>query len=153
MRAPILALLMCTVSSAHADCLSYSGAVTVEGILSKETFAEQPNYESIAKGDAAATYYFVSPASPFCVAEGSNPDGLEPAEAKVTRVQLVFGEDAASSYATLRSHLGREVSCAGSFYRAMSGHHRSPVLLLHAKCAAGAQDTRSDASAHARPAG
>jgi len=140
MRKLFLALVVCRASSAQADCLSYSGQVTVSGILSEHTYAEQPNYESIARGDAAATYYFVSPHRPFCMTEGIDHDGLEPADAKVTRVQLVFGEDAASSYAALRSQLSHEVACTGSLYHSMSGHHHSPILLLHATCRAAQED-------------
>jgi hypothetical protein len=115
-----------------AKCLSYHGEVTLEGTLSSHTFAEQPNYESIAKGDAAATYYFMVPRAPFCVAEGDKNDN-QPAEPRVKRVQLVFlsRED---SYGLLRPYLGKAVECRGNLFHAISGHHHSAVLLSDAKC-------------------
>lgn len=131
--APVLLLL--AGASVHAgECLSYAGTVTVKGALSRHTFPEQPNYESIAKGDAAATYFFVYPKSPLCVAEGNNSDGFEPAESRVERVQLVFAGDAKTSYDSLRAYLGKEVLCTGKFFHSISGHHHSPVLLGDAKC-------------------
>lgn len=130
--APLLTLLACTV--AHADCLPYSAEVTIAGSLTEQTFPEQPNYADIAKGDAAATYLFVSPRNPICVRAG-NPNDNQPAEAKIGRIQLVFEvESASTEYKRLRSLLGKRVACAGTLYHAISGHHHSAVLLFKAKC-------------------
>jgi hypothetical protein len=127
-------LLLLAGTSAHAaDCLTYSKQVTLRGVLSRYTFPEQPNYESIAKGDAKATYFFVSPNNTLCVAEGNNTGGLEPAEPRVSQVQLVF-PDGNVSYQRLRPYLGKEVVCHGSFFHAITGHHHSPVLLDGANC-------------------
>ena len=105
----------------------------MRGVLVRRTFPEQPNYESIAKGDAKATYFFVSPHKPFCVTEGNSSDGSEPAEPEVKKVQLVLLH-AEKSYQTLRPSLGKEVVCVGGLYHAYNGHHHSPVLLWDAKC-------------------
>lgn len=129
-----------------AQCLTYSGEVRMEGILSRHTFPEQPNYESIARGDAKATYFFVSPREPFCVSEGANDEGLEPAEQRVERVQLVFTDDAKESYRSLRPHLGKPVVCRGSLSHSISGHHHSPVLLWDAKCERAQPSAPSDAT-------
>jgi len=127
-------LLLLVGTSAHAsECLTYSNPATLQGVLSRHTFPEQPNYESIAKGDAKATYLFVSPDKTFCVAEGRNTDSLEPAEPQVSQVQLVF-PDGTISYQRLRPYLGKEVVCRGSFFHAITGHHHSPVLLDGTKC-------------------
>lgn len=126
--------LLLSTPALSAQCLSYSGEVTLRGLLSKRTFAEQPNYESIAKGDRAATYFFIAFQAPICVAEGqANND--EPAESGIKSIQLAFplGKD---SYAPLRPYLGKAVECRGSLYHAMSGHHHSRVLLGDAKCRA-----------------
>jgi len=115
-----------------AECFSYTGETTLTGKLVRRTFPEQPNYESIAKGDAAASYFFIVSRQPICVSEGENSDGLEPAESAVARIQLVFIDG--KPYRYLRPYLGKQVVCRGSLYHAHRGHHHSPVLLSAARC-------------------
>jgi len=105
----------------------------LRGVLSRRTFPEQPNYESIAKGDAAATYFFVSPREPFCVSAGL--ESGEPAVARVEKVQLIF-DSVADPYGALRPYLGKKVVCRGSLWPQETGHHHSPVLLSNANCSA-----------------
>jgi len=132
----IAALILFAASSASmaGQCLSYRGEVTLRGTLFRRTYPEQPNYKSIAKGDAAATYFFVSPDTPFCVDAGDTKNN-EPAEPHVKSVQLAFSGQQ-DSYGPLRQHLSKRVECHGSLYHAISGHHHSPVLLSNAKCRA-----------------
>jgi len=145
MHLPVALVLIGTASGIAAPCLTYSGEVKLEGTLSRHTFAEQPNYESIERGDAKATYFFVSLREPVCVAEGKNDDGLEPAEPRVDRVQLVFTDSATESYSSLGPLLGKTVWCRGSLYHSISGHHHSPVLLEDAKCERAQQGLPADA--------
>jgi Domain of unknown function (DUF4431) len=133
MRLSFASLLFFCISAQANECLTYSGDVVLRGMLIRRTFPEQPNYESIAKGDAKATYFFVSLHEPFCVSEGKMSDGLEPEEPEVKQVQLVF-LDPKISYRKLLPSLGKDVVCSGSFYHAETGHHHSPVLLWNAKC-------------------
>lgn len=133
MKLSTVLLLLVTTSAHAAGCLTYSNPVTLQGVLSRHTFPEQPNYESIAKGDAKATYFFLLPNKTFCVTEGNNTDGLEPAEPRISQVQLIF-PDGTVSYQRLRPYLGKEIVCSGSFFHAITGHHHSPVLLDGAKC-------------------
>lgn len=140
MKIALPLLLIFSVSAHSADCVSYGGEITLTGKLSRRTFPEQPNYESIEKGDAAATYFFVSPLQPICVAEGRNSEGLEPPEPTVEEIQLVFLA-AKRSYRQLRRYLGKDVVCLGSIYHAHTGHHHSPVLLFDAKCRPTLQST------------
>jgi len=141
-RLSAILLLLAGASTHAAECLTYSNQVTLQGVLSQHTFPEQPNYESIENGDAAATYFFVSPYRPICVAEGKNNDGLEPAESAVAEIQLAF-RPAKQSYRQLRAYLGKEVVCFGSIYHAHTGHHHSSVLLFNAKCRPTQRSTRS----------
>ncbi len=129
--APLLLAAFCLPAWA-GSCLNYGEVIALKGVLSRHTFPEQPNYESIANGDAAATYFFVSPSAPVCVAAGAGQSD-EPAEPSVKRIQLVFAPGT-NGYAPLRPYLGRQVDCAGSLMHAISGHHHSPVLLLGARC-------------------
>ena len=127
-----LALAVLLSCSAHAaKCLRYAADVTLRGVLSRHTFPEQPNYESIALGDAKASYFFITPAQPFCVAQGKNGGEFEPAQAKVKTVQLLL---AAQDYDRLRQYLGSKVVCLGTFEHGFAGHHHSLVLLDNAKC-------------------
>lgn len=129
-------LFMIGAPAFAGPCLSYHADVTLRGVLSRQTFAEAPNYESIAKGDAAASYFFISPKRAFCVSEGSDSEN-EPAVPKVRTVQLVFpGPEAEADYRLLRPTLGNEVECRGSLYPQITGHHHSRVLLSDAKCRA-----------------
>lgn len=129
-------MVLLSGSAQAAPCLSYSGTVEITGKLSRHTFPEQPGYESIANGDAEATYFFVSPVRPLCVVEGST-DGNEPEENGISRVQLVFSEgDSAKAYSALRPLLGNNIQCFGNLFHSISGHHHSPVLLGEAKCSA-----------------
>jgi hypothetical protein len=118
-------------SLAHGACLSYHDKVIITGNLSQHTFPEQPNYASIANGDAPSTYFFLTPPMPVCVQAG-NIDENELDEPEVTRIQLVFYKD--GSYARLRPFLGKKVTCKGGIFHAITGHHHSKVLLENAIC-------------------
>ncbi|MEC5218110.1 hypothetical protein RCH09_003079 [Actimicrobium sp. GrIS 1.19] len=126
-------LLILVSAPCLADrCMAYRGEVELRGALSRHTFAEEPNYESIAQGDAAASYFFVVPSRPSCVLAGK-PNENEPAEKHVERVQLVFPLHEAG-YRVLHPYVGRTVVCRGSLMHAISGHHHSSVLLADAVC-------------------
>jgi hypothetical protein len=136
MRATAILLVFLSSAAQAEQCLSYSGAVEIVGKLSRHTFAEQPGYESIANGDAAATYFFVSPIKSLCVVEGIADDN-EPSENNITRVQLVFPTGTSvNSFNSLRPLLGNNIKCVGNLFHSISGHHHSPVLLGEAKCSA-----------------
>jgi len=123
---------MSTAPAIAGECFAYDSEVTLRGKLSRHTFPEQPNYESLANGDTPATYFFVTPARTFCVSAGHVADN-EPEESSIERVQLVFSA-AKESYASLSVYLGKSVECRGTFFHAISGHHHSPVLLGEARC-------------------
>lgn len=124
--------LLWTAPVVAEECLAYGSEVTLHGKLSRHTFPEQPNYESIAGGDTPATYFFVTSSTGFCVAAGHVADN-EPEERSIERVQLVFS-NAKESYTSLKAYLGKSVECRGTFFHAISGHHHSPVLLGEARC-------------------
>ena len=132
MKLATIFLLTISASATAGSCLTYQGKVALLGRLSERTFPEQPNYESIAKGDAAATYFFVSPHQPFCVSAG-DPEDSEPAEPRIESVQLAFAPGEVA-YDALRPYLGRDVECGGVLFHAISGHHHTPVILSHAQC-------------------
>ena len=106
-------------------CLSYEPElVTVTGTIRTRTFAEPPNYESDAKGDAREDVWVVRLAKPLCVSAKGDAE----AEKNVTDLQLVFPEGQ-KQYDQYRSLKGRRVSIKGTLFHAETGHHHTKVLL------------------------
>jgi hypothetical protein len=130
-----LLILLCLLSSSFAyadDCLSYSERVSIQGKLSRMTFSEQPNYESIKNGDRPASYFFITTPNTLCLLAGQNE--LEPAEQKIQTMQLIFAGEAKKAYQTLRAQLNKTVVCTGNFMHASTGHHHSAVLFIDSEC-------------------
>ncbi len=131
----IVSLLWSGVAIADADsntCLQYGADVTIQGRLVQQTFAEQPNYNSIANGDAKATYFFLAPDQPLCAAPG-HVDAGDVGEENLKIVQLVFmGKE--DMFGPLKPLLGQPVQCKGQLMHAISGHHHSRILLTTSSC-------------------
>ena len=64
--AALAAALAMLPLAASAGCLGYDQPVELRGTLRRHTFAEQPNYESLAKGDRPASCFFVTLKPPVC---------------------------------------------------------------------------------------
>ena len=138
-------LLLLGLQAAWAQagsCERYRQPMSMRGWLVRRTFAEQPNYESIAGGDRAATYYFLSLRRPVCVDAGLDELGPQAAEEGIPEVQLVFSAGAAA-FEVLRPYLGKTVECRGRLQHAVTGHHHSLVLLAGADCHAVGNGPRS----------
>ncbi|MEP6484018.1 MAG: DUF4431 domain-containing protein [Rudaea sp.] len=127
----LLSIVLLMTQSSAATCLKYDIDVVVVGKLIEQTFPEQPNYESIEKGDVPATYYFLDPSPALCVLPGSGPDERA---ADIDSLQIVFPANG-DAYKALRSSLGRDVKCTGRLMPEISGHHHTPILLADAVCA------------------
>lgn len=138
---PFLMFLLMASQAIAGECVGYSLPIELRGMLLSKTFPGPPNYESVAAGDRAETYFFVVPAAPLCVRQG-DASGLEPAAAGVGRVQLILFKS--SAYDRLRSSLGKEIRCTGKLMGAHSGHHHSEVLLTNAECNAAQQSVPPD---------
>jgi hypothetical protein len=118
--------------SSRDACLGYT-QVKVRGVLTSQTFPGPPNYSSVASGDTPETYYFVALTQPMCVDKGESQ--LEPAVARVKRIQLIFDWQAThASYGSLQTLLNRPVECSGLLLGQHTGHHHSEVMLTEAKC-------------------
>jgi hypothetical protein len=72
MKVLAAAFTIFTLSAQAADCLSYSENISLEGVLSQQTFAGPPNYESIATGDRKETYLFITRVTSSKIAELSS---------------------------------------------------------------------------------
>jgi hypothetical protein len=108
-------------------CFSYEPAVaTLEGKISRQTFAGRPNFESIQSGDEPETYWVIRLSKSVCVNKGAEgtPDDLP--EQGVSNVQLVLSEE---QYAWYKDLPGRKVVVNGRLFHAISGHHHTSVLM------------------------
>jgi Domain of unknown function (DUF4431) len=127
----LICAIACGMANAN-ECLRYNDEVVIQGRLSRETFAEQPNYENIANGDARATYFFLEPGTPLCVDAGKNELG-EVGENHVKIVQLVFvGKE--DMFGPLKPFIGQQVRCSGKLMHALTGHHHSRILFSTSDC-------------------
>jgi|GEM_PF-6799494 len=86
--------------TAIADqCISYKNT-EIKGTLYSQTFPGTPNYESVADGDMAETYFLLKLPHPKCVADGKGGEQLQENFDSVTNIQLVLTGQ--STYNTLR---------------------------------------------------
>jgi Domain of unknown function (DUF4431) len=119
----VLGLSVGPLSTAFADCLPHEPAsVLLMGKLQRRTYPGPPNYESIAKGDAPETGFYLLLPKAVCTA---GDDFVDP-QKDVRLVQLVLTKQ---GYEQLRPYLGRSVHLRGTLFGAHTGHHHAPVLL------------------------
>lgn len=125
-RFALLSFAVALMSSAQAKCFKYEPeVVTVSGKLVRKTFAGPPNYESIKKGDAPETGFYLSVKQPICTI-ASDGSEVNESERDVSLVQLVLEP---KGYEQLRPLLGKSVTIKGSLFSAHTGHHHAPLLL------------------------
>jgi hypothetical protein len=110
---------------AWASCLPYSGVKELSGTLVAKTFPGPPNYESIEAGDKPEKYWLLKLEHPIWVADDPS-DQLNHGAADLEEIQLILSRDEFRRYKHL---LGKPIKLSGSFMSAISGHHKTPVLL------------------------
>ena len=133
MQAPLL--LASVLLAGHASelrqqlCLHYGpSAVTLEGTLIRRPYPGPPNYEGVREGDQPDTALILSIPKPICVAPDSASDeGDRQLESGVRELQLAIGTD--SLWAQLRAAHSARLRVTGELFHAISGHHRTRVLL------------------------
>jgi hypothetical protein len=112
-------LPQCTPPPADdSGCLGYEEPVTLRGIVGHVVFPAQPNYESVAGGDAAETASFLFLDVPVCVSGGQD----EPV-ASIAAIQL------ASCRSERPTPPGEYASFTGKLFHSHTGHHHAPALL------------------------
>ncbi len=133
MQAPIfLALLLLAGRSSEFQqqpCLHYGpAAVTLDGTLVWRAYAGPPNYDSVRQGDQPDTALILTIPKPICVApDSASDDGDKQLESGVRELQLAIGTD--SVWAQLRAVHSSRLRVTGELFHAISGHHRTRVLL------------------------
>jgi len=103
--------------------------VVLEGTLDKQTFAEQPGYESIANGDHEARYWFLKLQTPIDVfpLDPKDPNADDP-EKKVRILEMAVLHE--SDWPTLtKMKKGTHLKLYGSLFHRLTGHHHSRVLI------------------------
>lgn len=113
------------------QCITYTNT-EISGTLYRQTFAGPPNYESVAAGDIAETYFLLKLAKPTCVSGGRPENDFEENYAAVSNVLLAL--TGPSAFESLRPLLGKVITCTGSLFSAHTGHHHTEVLLSEASC-------------------
>ncbi|WP_374354427.1 DUF4431 domain-containing protein [Chitinimonas sp.] len=109
-----------------APCLSYRQPVALSGKLQRLTFAGPPNFESVARGDAAETGFYLKLGQPVCTTGNPDDDEMYLPQRGVALVQLVLDTQ---GYAALRPYLDQSISLQGRLFAQHTGHHHAPLLL------------------------
>lgn len=114
-------------SSAIAQtCLEYGPTVSLTGTLRSQVFAGPPNYESIRRGDRKETAIILTLVTPTCTT-GNDPAGIDVPETGIREMQLVVTKSA--DWNTIRRRMGKRVLVTGTLFHAITGHHRTKVLV------------------------
>jgi hypothetical protein len=113
------------------SCLRYEpDTIHVSGVLRRHTYPGPPNYESVRRGDAAETGFYLHLAHPVCArgrpAGDGEPDAAATRRDSVRVIQLVLDS---TGYSRLRRSLGRRVTLRGTLFSSHTGHHHAPLLL------------------------
>ena len=102
--------------------------MTLEGTLIRRPYPGPANYERVREGDQRDTALILSIPRPICVAPDSSSDeGDRQLESGVRELQLAIGTD--SLWAQLRAAHSSRLRVTGELFHAISGHHRTRVLL------------------------
>lgn len=112
---------------AHAECLTYTVRVRVEGTIERKIFPGPPQFESVADGDTPETVWLLKLDRPACVsADPNDRSGINAAVGTTARIQLLLTEAQYKAYA---NRVGQHAILTGKLFGAVTAHHRTPVLL------------------------
>jgi hypothetical protein len=108
-----------------APCLNYgTPAVTIRGTLFSRIYFGPPGYGETPAQDAREHAFLLLLDAPICVSE--RLDDVSEAHHNVIVVQLAAIH---IDVELLKKAMGLRVSARGEFFEALTGHHRTPVLL------------------------
>ena len=125
--ASTLLLIACFCSAASTQkCLEYGPMVSLAGTLRSQVFAGPPNYESIKRGDRKETAIILTLLTRTCTT-GNDPAGIDVPETGIREMQLVI--KTAADWKTVRRRIGKRVKVTGTLFHAITGHHKTRVLI------------------------
>ena len=125
-RLALLALSCVAIPAAAAsqECLRFEPAeVELRGALVEREFPGPPNYESVEGGDRAERAYILELTEPICVRGDPESELDTEGHAGIREVQ-VWSPDAG-----LAARVDGRVRLRGRLSPAITGHHRTPVVL------------------------
>jgi len=109
------------------SCLSYEpSSVRLIGELVRQVRPGPPNYESIQQGDAPEATFFVVLKRPICVSGDSASELNTETEFGLDTVQVGPSD---SNWVPFRRLVGKQVEVRGTLSHAISGHHRTRVVM------------------------
>jgi hypothetical protein len=118
------ALLLANASPALAqECVGWGEPVELSGILVEGVYPGPPEYESVAKGDAAYTALMLHLRVPICVREGENAE-MVPHISATDLVQL-----ACDKKEIARLKKGELTHVRGTLFVSHSGYHVTQAVL------------------------
>jgi len=124
-----LTLAILYVRVGHANtCFEYEPKLaTIAGTLNVKYYPGPPNFEDVNKGDAKEGALIVDVDSLFCV-KGNPEDELNKEDLNNQReLQLVILKDAL--WPIINRNKGKKITVTGMLFQAMTGHHRTEVLM------------------------
>jgi hypothetical protein len=108
------------------NCLEYGPAVSLTGTLRSKVFAGPPNYESIKRGDRKETAIILALVTSACTT-GNDPNEVDVPERDIREMQLVVRKS--EDLKIVRRFMGKRVAVTGTLFHAITGHHRTKVLV------------------------
>ena len=122
----LVAALSPGIQSADS-CLSYEpAAVSFRGVLVRQILPGPPNYESTQQGDAPEPTFFVVLTRPICVSGDSTSEVNTETEVGLDTIQVGPYD---SNWKPFRRLVGKRVEVSGTLAHAITGHHRTRVVM------------------------
>lgn len=100
--------------------------MTLGGALIRKTFPGPPNYQSVKKGDAPETSWFLDLTEEVCIDEDKAEPDLNPKQSGIHEIQLVLRPE---QYQQHKRIMGKKVAATGTLFGEHTAHHHTPVLL------------------------
>jgi hypothetical protein len=115
-----------------AECLHFEPVeVELSGTLAAREFPGPPNYESVAAGDRAERAFILVLTKPICV-EADPKSEINSEGQRGVRELHVWWPDG-----DLAPFVGKAIAVRGRLSTAVTGHHRTPVILEVTRARAG----------------
>jgi hypothetical protein len=97
-------------------------------VLVKEVFPGPPNYRSIENGDTKEEALIIKVETHFCVKSGPDHVLNNEEEENQSKLQLVILDE--SLWPKIHILIGKKVKVTGTLFHAITGHHKTPVLMI-----------------------
>ena len=111
-------------AAALAECLRFEPAeVELSGTLAARVFPGPPNYESVVAGDRAERAFILTLTRAICVDADPQSEINGESQAGIQEIHIWWPDG------DLAVLVGKRVVVRGRLSTAVTGHHRTPVIL------------------------